>query len=77
MQAIRPGEAVLENWPGICNNPEYEVLRGQPIPSGRLHVGQFDSAIRVGVWACTQGTFVCHETEIRSSHARAKSWFGR
>ena len=62
MQAIKASDRILEDWPAIRTTPGYEVVRGEPIPSGRLDVGHMDSAIRVGVWACTEGAFECTET---------------
>lgn len=62
MQAISSNQRVLESWPPIRGTPGYKVLRGEPVPSGRLDVGAIDSTIRVGVWACSEGAFECIET---------------
>ena len=62
MQAIKSEMTGLESWPPIRDTPGYQVLRGEPSPSGRLDVGQLDSSIKVGVWACSEGAFKCAET---------------
>lgn len=61
MQAIKPNTPVLKAWPPIRDTPGYAVLRGEPIARGRLDVGNIDSAIRAGIWACSEGSFACTE----------------
>ena len=62
MQAIKANQETLQSWPPIRGTPGYEVLRGEPVPRGRLDVGHIDSEFRVGVWACSEGAFECTET---------------
>lgn len=62
MTPIKTDQAKLDSWPPIRGTPGYEVLRGEPIPCGRLDVGRIDSSIRAGIWACSEGTFKCTET---------------
>ena len=61
MFKIEPKRAPLETWPAIRDTAGYKVVRGNPVPSGRLDQGAIDSEIRVGVWACTEGAFECVE----------------
>ena len=58
-QATQDG---LEPWPFDENSPsQYRIVRGSPKSSGRLDVGTLGGAHRMGIWACTAGTFECIE----------------
>ena len=51
----------LEPWP--FNNPasDYQILRGNPLASGRIDAGGDEQNSRLGIWSCTEGAFECTE----------------
>ena len=61
MQSIKPDPKSLRQWPSIRDTPGYVVLSGEPVARGRLDVGNFDSTVRAGIWACSEGSFECTE----------------
>ncbi len=55
-------QSSLIDLPPIRETPGYRVINGNLCASVRFDVGTADSAIRVGVWMCTPGTFECVES---------------
>ncbi len=51
----------LEAWPFDNPMSDYKILRGDPRASGRLDDGDNAGPWRLGIWACTEGTFECTE----------------
>ena len=51
----------LEPWPFEGEASNYRIVSGKPRASGRIDLGDGDSAHRLGIWACTVGAFECTE----------------
>ena len=61
MLALPAKTRTFEVLPPIRDTPGYRVVRGNPIPSIRFEIGEANSMIRTGYWACTAGAFECTE----------------
>ena len=54
-------EQGLEPWPFDSEASHYNIIRGNPIASGRLDIGTNEGQHRMGIWCCTEGAFTCTE----------------
>jgi uncharacterized cupin superfamily protein len=61
MLALHAKPRTLHVLPAIRDTPGYRVVRGNPIASIRFEIGEANSMIRTGYWACTTGAFECTE----------------
>lgn len=52
----------LQTWPSPKQSPGYRVIEGDPQVSGCLEIGSNQSQQRLGIWACSKGTFECIES---------------
>lgn len=51
----------LTDWPFDNPDSDYVINAGTPRASGRIETGGPGHNTRMGIWACTAGTFTCTE----------------